>query len=252
MLRQLTSSGPGAGNTGNVHELAANSYGPETYVYDCELIVDAILGEIQGPFRVIEVWCASISMEEITIQDVPNGVRVKIAKEANDHILAREQRKPVQDHPLPLTYGSWKRDFVFEQIEGRFSLRPPGRVDYLSTGVLRICLLRDEEARELPKLSPSKVRIPTAGHNIVASYEHPLYDLFGVDTTKTEVKPRIASDTAKEDDRYYSDDSSFESGSRRGSRSSRSRSVSNSGRGMTRSVKPQQGKPIRMTGCCGR
>merc|ERR1712196_264475 len=137
------------------------------------------------------------------------------------------------------------RDFVFEQNEGRFSLRPPGRVDYLSTGVLRICLLRDEEDRELPKLTPSKVRMPTLGHNIVASYEHPLYDLFGVDTYSTENKPRPRTDDVKYsryDDEYSDDYSSSESESRtrsRGSRSTSSRSVS------------KQRKPLRMTGCCG-
>jgi hypothetical protein len=210
------------------------------------------LGEIQGPFRVVEVWCSSVSMEEITIKDIPNGVRVEIQKESNDRILEKEQRKPVQDHPLPLTYAAWSRDFVFDAVEGRFSLRPPGRVDYLSTGVLRICLLRDEDDRELPKLTPSKVRIPTLGHNIVASYEHPLYDFFGVDTYSTENKPRPkGGEEVSYRQRYDEYDSDSESSSESESRSRSSRPGSRPGRSTTsRSVK--QTKPLRMTGCCGR
>jgi hypothetical protein len=131
-------------------------YDPDTYVYDCDYLMDSLVGQVYGPFRVIEVWCASVTKDEIAISDVSNGVRIEIIK-AEPMGFQFQNRRPVDAYPLPITKGAWCRDFVFEHAEGRFSLRPPGRVDHLSTGVLRVALLRDTGQRHQQILEPPKV-----------------------------------------------------------------------------------------------
>merc|ERR1719326_2623074 len=131
-------------------------YDPDTYVYDCDYLTDELIGQVYGPFRVIEVWCASVAKDEIHISDVSNGVRIEILKQEpfGFHL---QNRRPVDAYPLPLTKGAWCRDFVFEHSEGRFTLRAPGRVDHLETGVLRVALLRDFGQRHQEILDPPKV-----------------------------------------------------------------------------------------------
>jgi GTPase Era involved in 16S rRNA processing len=131
-------------------------YDPDTYVYDCDYLFDDLVGQVYGPFRVIEVWCASVSKEEIYIRDVSNGVRIEIMKQ-EPLGFQMQNRRPVDAYPMPVTKGAWSRDFVFEGSEGRFSLRPPGRVDHLDTGILRVSLLRDTGQRHQQILQPPKV-----------------------------------------------------------------------------------------------
>jgi hypothetical protein len=115
-------------------------YLPESYVYD----VPAVDG-IVGPFRVIEVWCASVSMDEVVIRDIPNGVRVEIDRKPP----GEESRTPVPSYAMPMGHGRWGRDFVFDPRDGRFSLDGGAGMATLLHGVLRICLLKDANERKV-------------------------------------------------------------------------------------------------------
>lgn len=118
-------------------------YIPESYVYD----VSAVDG-VAGPFRVIEVWCASVSMDEVAIRDIPNGVRVEIDRKPPGE-PGQESRTPVPSYPIPMGHGRWGRDFVFDPRDGRFSLDGGAGMATLLHGVLRVCLLKDSNERKV-------------------------------------------------------------------------------------------------------
>jgi len=92
--------------------------------------------------RYIKVECPGVSLEDVEIAELPNGVKIIIEKQKAIDEMAVHPVLPIRQH-----HGVWEREFLFEASDGRFEVCDPGEFS-LEDGVLTVVLKRALQVRK--------------------------------------------------------------------------------------------------------
>lgn len=114
---------------------------------------------------IIMVECPGVRLQDVDLEELPNGVKIRLEK----HVAIDEQQVEAVS-PLQQQHGTWEREFVYDPSEGHFELHEPGSSP-LEFSVLTVVLSRRHARRawNLGRVQAAASTPASASHSPSAS-----------------------------------------------------------------------------------